>query len=163
MRHFIPARTLQTEELVDAFINRVYTLHGTPDTVISDRGTQFVSEFWKHLSDRLGITLKHSSSFHSQTDGQTERINAGVEEYLRKFMNFHQNDWVDLLPFAEFAANSVISETTGVSPFFANYGFHPKLGFEPSDSCPPTLTTTQKREFTKPIASPTDLNGSLTN
>ena len=64
-------------------------------------------------------------------------------------MNFHQDDWAKWLPLAEFAANNVISETTGVSPFFANYGFHPKLGTEPSGPCPPNLSETQKREFFK--------------
>ena len=149
MRHLIPVTSLKTEELVDAFVSRVYTLHGTPDNVVSDRGTQFVSEFWRHLSERLGIRLKHSSSFHPETDGQTERVNASVEHYLRAFMNFHQDDWVHWLPFAEFAMNNVTSETTGVSPFFANYGFHPKLGVEPSDPCPPNLSMSQKRNFYK--------------
>jgi hypothetical protein len=64
-------------------------------------------------------------------------------------MNFQQDDWVNWLPLAEFAANNVISETTGVSPFFANYGFHPRLGTEPSAPCPPNLSPTQKREFYK--------------
>jgi hypothetical protein len=76
-------------------------------------------------------------------DGQTERVNSGIEQYLRAFMNFHQNDWVQWLPLAEFAANNVISETTGVSPFFANYGFNPRLGVEPSKPCPPNLNHAQ--------------------
>ena len=149
MRHFIPTVGLSAEELATAFINRVYALHGAPDNIVSDRGTQFVSEFWRHLSERLGVALKHSSAFHPETDGQTERLNAGVEQYLRAFMNFLQDNWVDWLPLAEFAANNVASETTGVSPFFANYGFHPRLGTEPSAPCPPSLSATQKREFYK--------------
>jgi hypothetical protein len=78
-----------------------------------------------------------------------ERINSGVEQYLRAFMNYHQDDWVDWLPLAEFAANNVVSETTGVSPFFANYGFNPRLGVEPSEPCPPNLMPTQKTQFYK--------------
>jgi hypothetical protein len=62
-------------------------------------------------------------------------------------MNFHQDDWVQWLPLAEFAANNVTSETTGVSPFFANYGFNPRLGTEPTKPCPPNLSQTQKRQF----------------
>ncbi|KAI1668825.1 reverse transcriptase [Pyrenophora tritici-repentis] len=149
MRHLIPVTGLTTEELVDAFNSRVYCLHGTPDNIVSDRGTQFVSEFWRTLSDRLGIRLKHSSSFHPQTDGQTERVNSAVEQYLRAFMNFHQDDWVHWLPLAEFAMNNVISETTGVSPFFANYGFNPRLGTEPSKPCPPNISDVQKKQFYK--------------
>lgn len=149
MRHFIGTRTLKTEELVEAFIGQVYTLHGTPDNIISDRGTQFVSGFWAQLSERLGVTLKHSSAFHPQTDGQTERINSVLEQYLRAFVNFHQDDWMKWLPLAEFASNNTVSETTGCSPFFANYGFHPHLGVEPSKPCPPDMTMAQKREFFK--------------
>src|SRR5438477_12121321 len=149
MRHFIPMEGLSAEELATAFTNRVYALHGVPDNIVSDRGTQFISEFWRHLSERLSIALKHSSSFHPETDGQTERFTSCVEQYLRAFMNFQQDDWVDWLPLAEFAANNVVSETTGVSPFFANYGFHPRLGTEPSAPRPPNLSPTQKREFQK--------------
>jgi hypothetical protein len=64
-------------------------------------------------------------------------------------MNFHQDDWVHWLPLAEFARNNVISETTGVSPFFANYGFNPKLGTEPFKPCPPNISDVQKKQFYK--------------
>ena len=92
MRHFISTETLSAAELADAFVNRVYSLHGAPDNIISDRGSQFVSDFWKQLSGRLSVALKLSSSFHLETDGQTERLNAVLEQYLRQFMNFHQDD-----------------------------------------------------------------------
>lgn len=146
MHHFIPTVTLSAEELADAFISRVYCLHGCPDNIVSDRGTQFVSQFWAHLPERLGVTLKHSSAFHPETDGQTERINAIVEQYLRSFINFSQNDWAKWLPLAEFASNNAVSETISVSPFFANYGFHPRLGVEPRQPCPPGMPMQQKQE-----------------
>jgi transposase InsO family protein len=57
MRHFVPTEGLTTQELVNAFVNQVYSLHGCPDTIISDRGSQFVSQFWRQLSTRLGIGL----------------------------------------------------------------------------------------------------------
>ena len=59
-----------------------------------------------------------------------------IEQYLWQFMNFYQDDWVDWLPLGEFATNNVVSETTGVLPFFANYGFNPHLGTEPAQPCP---------------------------
>jgi hypothetical protein len=147
MRHFIATEGLGADELADRFIANIYTLHGLPQTVISDRGTQFVSTFWRTLSTRLGVTLRPSSAFHPQTNGQTERINAELEQYLRLYVNWAQDDWVDWLPLAEFAGNNTASETTGVSPFFANYGFHPRMGVEPSGPCPPQLTEAQRREF----------------
>jgi len=146
MRHFIPTVTLEAEELAEAFIGRIYSLHGCPDTIVSDRGSQFISRFWRCLSDRLSIALNHSSAYHPQTDGQTEIVNAAMEQYLRAFCAFQQDDWVDWLPLAEFAANNQVSETTGVSPFYANYGFHPRIGVEPSKPCP-TITAAQRREF----------------
>lgn len=147
MRHFIPMVGLTAEELADAFVARIYCLHGCPETIVSDRGTQFVSQFWRHLSERLGVTLKHSSAYHPESDGQTERINAIAEQYLRSFVNFSQDDWAKWLPLAEFCSNNAVSETTSVSPFFANYGFDPRLGVEPSQPVPPGLTVQRKKEF----------------
>ena len=149
MHHFIAVTGLTTEELVTAFIGRVYSLHGCPDNIISDWGTQFVSIFWTHLSEQLGVALKPLSAFHPETNRQTERTNAGVEQYLRAFMNFHQDDWVDWLPLAEFAANNVVSETTNVSPFFANYRFYLRLGVESSAPCLSNFSMLQKVQFYK--------------
>jgi hypothetical protein len=64
-------------------------------------------------------------------DGQTECINAVLEQHLRAYVSYMQDDWLDWLPLAEFAVNSMFSKTTGLSPFFANYSFHPRLGVEP--------------------------------
>jgi hypothetical protein len=58
-------------------------------------------------------------------------MNAVLEQHLRAYVSYMQDDWLDWLPLAEFATNSMFSETTGLSPFFANYGFHPRLGVEP--------------------------------
>jgi transposase InsO family protein len=148
IRHFI-LTSLTTAELADAFVARIYALHETPNTIISDRGTQFISEFWKKLFARFSIILKHSSAYHPKTNGQTEKINAILKQYLKAYMNFRQNNWVDWLPLAKFALNNAVSETTGFSSFFANYGFNPKLGFEPRPSCSSDKILQQKREFIK--------------
>jgi transposase InsO family protein len=140
IRYFIPTTGLIAAELADAFVARIYALHGAPDTIISDRGTQFISEFWKKLSARFSIISKHSSAYHPETNGQPERINVILEQYLRAYMNFRQNHWVDWLPLAEFALNNVVSETTGFFSFFANYGFNSKLGFEFRPPCSPDKT-----------------------
>ncbi len=60
-----------------------------------------------------------------------------MEQYLRVYINFYQDDWMDWLLLAEFVANNQVSEVTGFSPFFANYGFHPCLGIEPVKPNPP--------------------------
>ena len=71
------------------------------------------------------------TAFHPQTDGQTEKFNAVMEQYLRSNINYLQDDWAEHMPLAEFAANNQASETTGVSPFFANYGYDPRWTDDP--------------------------------
>jgi hypothetical protein len=105
-------------------------LHGLPDVLISDRGPQFIANFWKYLASCLGIETATSTAFHPQTDGQTERINAVTEQYLRAYVSYLQDDWKRYLSLAEFAANNQVSDTTTLSPFFAIYGRHPKCSFE---------------------------------
>jgi hypothetical protein len=80
--------------------------------------------------DQLGGKNKLSTAFHPQTDGQTERTNQTLEQYLRAYVNYEQTNWVELLPTAQFAYNNSTS-ATGISPFYANYGFHPRVYGEP--------------------------------
>jgi transposase InsO family protein len=93
---------------------------------VSDRDTRFTSHFWQELTKHLGIHVSMSTAFHSQADGQTERINAILEQYVRHFCAFQQDDWAELLPLAEHAYNTAVSETIKMSPFFANYGYQPE-------------------------------------
>lgn len=147
MRHFIACSTMDAAEVANLFVSRIFCLHGAPDTIVSDRGTNFVSQLWTQISQRLGIKITASTAFHPETDGQTERVNAVLEMYLRNYVTFHQDDWADWLPLAEFASNNAISETTRLSPFFANYGFHPMLGIEPPKPQPVGLSTHQAKEW----------------
>jgi hypothetical protein len=75
--------------------------------------------------EAMGTTRNLSTSFHPETDGQTERTNAILEQYLRAYCNYQQDNWKQLLPIAEFCYNNTQSETTKVTPFFANGGYHP--------------------------------------
>ena len=128
MALFIPTtRRLTAPELARLYVLHVFSKHGIPADIISDRGSEFVSEFWTGLGALLNIDLKPSTAYHPQTDGQTERTNQTLETYLRTYINYQQNDWVDLLPIAEFAYNNSVHSGTTVSPFFANYGHHPRI------------------------------------
>jgi len=134
MRHFVACQsTCTAQDLAALFINHIFRLHGLPETVISDRGPQFVSAFWGMLCKRLKIDKRLSTAFHPQTDGQTERMNAVLEQYLRCYVDYLQDDWNDWLPLAEFASNNHASETTGMSPFFVNYGFDPSIELDTSE------------------------------
>ena len=119
-RHLIACRsTIDAKDLADLFLQWVFPLHGLPETITSDRGIQFASHFWGRLCHRLQIGRPMSTAFHPQTDGQTERFNAVMEQYLRSYINYLQDDWSSWLPMAEFAANNQTSESTLSSPFFA--------------------------------------------
>lgn len=133
-RHFIPCNgTCDAEQVAKLFRDHVWKLHGLPTSIVSDRGTQFVSAFWTHLNRILKTRAFLSTAYHPQTDSQTERMNASLEQYLRAYVGYLQDDWSEWLATAEFANNSAVSETTRCSPFFALYGFEPRMGFEPID------------------------------
>lgn len=141
-RHFTPCNTsMGAYDLGRLFVRDVWKLHGLPNSIISDRDSLFISEFWKAVCHRLRIDVKLSTAYHQETDGQTEVANAFLEQYLRQYVNFAQDDWDEWLPLAEFAARNVVSESTGLSPFFANAGFHPRMSFDPPR---PTPTTASK-------------------
>ncbi len=78
-----------------------------------------------------GANHKLSTAFHPQTDGQTERLNQTLEAYLRCYVNTQQDNWVELLPLAQFAYNSSRSEPIGMTPFYANYGYEPEAYRQP--------------------------------
>ena len=127
MAHFIPlAGDTTAEGLARKFLWNIWKLHGLPKSIISDRDAKFTAHFWSSLTAALGIDRKLSTAGHPQTDGQTERVNQSLEQYLRNFCNYDQDDWAELLPMAEYAYNNSTTSATGMSPFYANYGFHPE-------------------------------------
>jgi len=112
-------------------IDRLIRYHGIPSSFVTDRDKLFTSNYWKTLVASIGIRHKLSTSFHPQTDGQTERMNQTLKAYLRHYVNYIQNNWVSLLPMAQLVLNNLKSESTQHTPFFANYGKHPNLFSEP--------------------------------
>ena len=95
-----------------------------------DRGVQFAVGMMKELNNFLGIQTKLSMAYHPQTDGQMERTNQELEQYLRVFINHRQEQWPDWLETAEFAYNNKIHAATKNLPFKVNYGQDPRMGFE---------------------------------
>jgi len=131
MVHFVPTteKTL-AEGLARFFKDNVWKLHGLPESIISDRGLQFVAGIMQELNRMLGIESKLSTVFHPQTDGQTERVNQELEQYLRMFIDHRQEQWPDWLETVEFTYNNKVHSSTKMSPFKANYGQDPRMGFE---------------------------------
>jgi len=105
-------------------------LHRLPESIISDRGVQFAAGMIRELNNLLGIQTELSTAYHPQTDGQTERINQELEQYLRVFIDHRQEQWPDWLGTVEFVYNNKIHTATKISPFKANYGQDPRIGFE---------------------------------
>jgi len=120
-------RDIDAEGLAHIFLSQVFAKHGTPTNIVSDQGKHFISGFWRSLCQLLGIKANLSTAYYPETDGQTERVNQIVEQYLRVYINYQQDNWVNLLPLAKFAYNNTLHSETMVTPFFANKGFHPKL------------------------------------
>ena len=85
----------------------------------------------KGLFKLLGVKQNASSAFHPQSDGQTERVNQCMEQYLRCYVSYQQDDWLDLLPMAEFTYNNTFQESIKTSPFQANFGFQPRFDIQP--------------------------------
>jgi len=131
MVHFIPTtEKTSAEGLTRLFRDNVWKIHGLLESIISDRGLQFAAELMKELNEMLGIKSKLSMAFHPQTDRQTERVNQELEQYLRMFIDHRQEQWPEWLGTAEFAYNNKVHSSTKTSPFKANYGQNPRMGFE---------------------------------
>ena len=137
----VPTETMTARETASAFLDNVFRFCGLPDSLVSDQGRAFIDSTWRSICQTLRIDHKLSTSYHPQSDGQTERANRSMEIYLRHFVNYQQNNWANLLPIAEFSINSHDNASTGVSPFFASFGHHPRLDFRPSNSEPTRSTT----------------------
>jgi hypothetical protein len=132
MARYIPTvKTLNATELADKFVDEIVRFFGLPMGIVSDRGSVFTSQFWADFCYASKVKRRLSTAFHPQTDGQTERQNQTLEQYLRSYVEENQKNWASLLPLAEFAYNNSQQATIGTSPFYACYGFHPRIDCEP--------------------------------
>jgi len=123
MRNFIPCHTtVDAVGLANLFLQEVVRYHGLPRTIVSDRVPQSESTFWGPICNRFGIYRRMSTAFHLQTDGHSERMNAGMKQCLRVFVNHQKHYWVQWLALAEFAANNGVSKSTKGTPFFSVQG-----------------------------------------
>jgi hypothetical protein len=116
--HFIPMNTnYNVQKYVEIYIARVLCLHGVPKMIVSDRGSLLVAHFWEQLHASLETHLIHSSAYHLQTDGQTERVNQILEDMLRACVMEYPGSWDKNLPWAEFSYNNSYQERLKMAPF----------------------------------------------
>ena len=141
MIRIIPIKsTISAPEVAIKFKEHVYRHHGLPSKIISDRDSLFMSKFWKELFRSLGAKLAPSTAYHPQTDGQSEIVNRKVEEMIRAFANYKKDNWDEHIVDFEVAYNSAVHSTTLSTPFYINYGIHPKtLPIEGLTSNNPTV------------------------
>ena len=132
-RIYEPMGPMGTEDLLEALHRRVFSCYGLPKFIVSDRGGQMISKLWQRICQRYGIKSKLSSAHHPETDEQIENVNKILKNYLRAYVRYAQDDWVDFLPDAEFAANNHENASTGLTPFFADHGYHSRSEAEPSE------------------------------
>ena len=129
--HFISTtEKMSAEELARLFKDHIWKLHGLPKSIILNRGVQFIVGIIRELNKLLEIQTKLLVVYYSQTDGQMERINQELEQYLKIFIDYRQKQWLEQLETAEFAYNNKIYLVTKISPFKSNYGQNPRVGFE---------------------------------
>jgi hypothetical protein len=121
--HFIPIKVKYTvATYAELYIARILNLHGVPKIIVSDHGPQFVSKFWEELHKSLVTMLLHSSAYHPQTSGQTERVNQILEDMLLACVLEFPQKWDDCLSLAEFSYNNSYQESIKMAPFDALYG-----------------------------------------
>uniref|UniRef100_A0A090XF40 RNA-directed DNA polymerase n=2 Tax=Ixodes ricinus TaxID=34613 RepID=A0A090XF40_IXORI len=110
-----------------AFMQAVVLRHGAPETVLTDRGRHFVSEMMEELFRLLDTNHARTTAYHPQTNGLCERFNRTLADMISKYVSSSHQDWDQFLPYATFAYNSSVHDTTGYSPFFLLYGHEPTL------------------------------------
>ena len=133
MVHLIPCqKTTTAGEAARLLLQHVVRLHGVPRAIHTDRGAQFVGRVWREIWTLMGTKLKYGSAYHPQSQGQVERMNAVVSQTLRCIMSdvTDLSRWKEYLPTVEMAVNSLPNRSTGYSPFYLMYGYHPVLPVE---------------------------------
>ena len=118
-------KTTTAEQSADMYYRYIWRVFGPPRSIVSDRGPQFTSAFMNELCQLTGIKQKLSTPYHPQTDGNTEVLNQYIDQRLRPFVNYHQDNWSDLLPCMDWAQAILPHETTGLSPYEIEFGHQP--------------------------------------
>ncbi|KAI7809155.1 hypothetical protein IRJ41_000814, partial [Triplophysa rosa] len=145
--HFVPLPKLPSaRETAQLMVDHVFRLHGLPVDVVSDRGPQFSSRFWKEFCRQIGASASLSSGFHPQTNGQCERANQDLGRMLRCLTSSNPSSWCSQLSWVEYAHNSLQSSASGMSPFECSLGYNPPLfpSQEPDAAVPSALAFVQR-------------------
>src|SRR6201996_7853399 len=142
MAVFLPCHeSIDAEGVALLYFNHVFPRFGVPSKIITDRDPRFTSQFMNELCKQLRIEQNTSTAYHPRTDGQSERTNQWLEQYLWFWVNHHQDNWQQLLPMAEYAHNSWRNETTKMTPYQTLMGFNPAADWRPVNATVPAPIT----------------------
>jgi len=122
----------------------VFSKYGIPSHVISNRGSEFVSNFFYSLGSTLDMQLHFTSGYHPKGNEQTKHMNQTLKQYLCIYCNYQQDNWSKLLLLVEFAYNNALSTTSGIFSFFANKKYHPNITIHSEHD----ITSSQAHDFT---------------
>ncbi|KAI7081079.1 hypothetical protein KC356_g9322 [Hortaea werneckii] len=133
MNKYIPvSKRMTSASLADVLRDEVIRYYGVPKGILTDRGSVFTSEYWSEFAYEAQVKRRLSTAFHPQTDGQTERMNQTLEQYLRIYCSENQEAWAQHLTMAEFAVNNSVHHALRMSPFSIVYGWHPEIHQAPT-------------------------------
>ena len=130
-RLYEPLETLHTSKFINVMYCWVFALYGFLLTTVNDRGGQMTAILWRRLCKQYGINIKFSLAHHPETDSQTKSANRVIKNYLRAYIAYTQDNWIDYLSIAKFTASNHVNASTNITSFFTNYGFNPCTGIEP--------------------------------
>jgi hypothetical protein len=133
------SKTITSGRLLNAFVRNVVEPFGKPDYLVSDRDPRFFGRPWRRYIEHNNIRHRMSSAYHPQTDGQSERANRSLLDMLRAASNARMDNWVEMLPQIVDHYNNSVNLSTGFTPFYLNYGYHPR---QPLDRALPNIPNT---------------------
>jgi transposase InsO family protein len=151
-------KTITAKGMAELYYTYIYRYYDLPDSIVSDRGPQFVSDFWNALCAILGVQVKLSTANSPQTDGQTENLNQYIDQRLRPFINHYQNNWSSMLPAIDNAQLILPHESIGTSPFYLSRGYSPRRSFDwqapkPAATAKEKLALAEAEAFAKRLQS----------
>jgi predicted aspartyl protease len=123
-------KTIDARGMAQLYIQWVYRFGHTPETIISDRGPQFVSSFWNEFCRIIGVKVKLSTAYHKETDGQTEIMNRYIDQRLRPFVTYFQDNWSELIPIMDRAQMTLPHSTIGMTPYQLKHGVEPRNSWD---------------------------------